>query len=181
MENKRAIKHQWWHYIRMTTWSMNFKFAIRPHNKACNHKHNQDWNFRYSSAFFPPPSSQDSRGENFHSSIWNIQDSNFMHTHTTHNSTSNITYWHIYLNKFLTNQNNMWEAFLHTQLSSCEPLSFSPRSTYSGKFLPICSHSPIVTYTHTHTLSRRGMRTNIYMEMKSTRRAKCRGNLWEKN
>lgn len=35
----------------------------------------------------------------------------YAQTYTTHNSTSNITYWHIYLNKFLTNQNNMWRTF----------------------------------------------------------------------
>lgn len=35
----------------------------------------------------------------------------YAQTYTTHNSTSNITYWHIYLNKFLTNQNNMWRTY----------------------------------------------------------------------
>lgn len=120
---------------------MNFKFAIRPYNKACNHKHNQDWNFRFSSAFLGIHLSL--LGRKFSLAYGRQhnreQDSNFMHAHTTHNSTSNITYWHIYLNKFLTNQNNMWEAFLHTQLCA----SFSPRSTYSEHF-SICSHSPIV-------------------------------------
>lgn len=127
----------------------------------------------------------------------------YAYTHTTHNSTSNITYWHIYLNKFLTNQNNMWwQTFCtyNSTLCCCYCWCLLHRhSAPQGLLIAIffLSTSICLTFSSScHFSQSTSKQASTYMcvrrffsimrkkcvygeeererEMKSTRRAKCR-------